>query len=66
MSWKVINEVIGRATLDADFCRKLLERPVKTIEDAGYPLTEQERQLLREIHASDIYEFSKDLLKAFS
>lgn len=66
MSWKVINEVIGRATLDTDFCQKLLKHPVETIEAAGYLLTEQERQILQGIHTNDIYEFSKDLLEAFS
>lgn len=66
MSWRVINEVTGLATIDAEFCQKLLANPVETIEAAGYQLTEQERQILQRIHASDIYEFSKKLLAEFS
>ncbi len=62
MSWKILNEITGRAITDAEFCQKLLAHPVETIETAGYQLTEHERQSVQNIHASDIYEFSKKLL----
>lgn len=62
MSWKILNEVTGRAIIDPEFCQKLLAHPVETIETAGYKLTEHERQSLQNIHASDIYEFSERLL----
>ena len=65
MSWKVLNEIIGLASIDAEFCKKLLAHPVEAIEEAGYQLTAQEREVLQNIHAIDIYEFSKKLLAAF-
>lgn len=63
MSWKVINEVIGMASIDQEFCQDLLAYPVEAIQGKGFPLTEREKEVLRGIHAVDIYEFSKCVLE---
>jgi hypothetical protein len=59
MSWKVINEVLGLAVIDSDFCRKLMASPVIAIEEKGFQLTQAEKEALLAITARDIYEFSE-------
>lgn len=59
MSWKVINTVIGLASIDQDFCRDLLADPLKAIERHGFSLTCEEKDVFRGIQATDIHEFSQ-------
>ncbi len=59
MSWKVLNEIIGLASIDQNFCQELLVDPLKAIEARQFSLTDEEREVLRGIRARDIHEFSQ-------
>jgi len=62
MVWQTINQILGEAIVNPDFCRDLLASPVLTIETSGWHLTEEERQVLGTIHAQSLTEFSQLLL----
>lgn len=62
MSWKEINEILGLATIDPDFCQALLHNPLLAVEEQGFKLTEKEAQVLGSTHAKDIYELSQHLI----
>ncbi len=59
MSWRVINQILGLASVDQDFCRALLDNPLKASAEKGFELTPEERNVLANIQAQDIYEFSQ-------
>jgi len=62
MSWKILNEILGIASIDHEFGQKLLEHPIQAINEKGFPLTSEEREILSTIKAQDIYDFSAELL----
>lgn len=62
MSWKAINELIGLATIDPDFCQELLVNPRTTLLKKGVDLTPQELEFLSTITAIDISEFGQKIL----
>jgi len=62
MSWNSINELIGLALIDSDFCQELLDNPVAAAQTRGVELTSQEQDVLSKIHVDDIFEFSKIVL----
>ncbi len=62
MGWQTINQILGEAAINPDFCRELLASPVQTIEANGWHLAEEERQVLETIHAQSLTEFSQLLL----
>jgi len=66
MVWQTINQILGEALINPDFCRNLLASPVQTIEISGWHLTEEERQVLETIHAQSLAEFSQLLLSRLS
>ena len=59
MSWKILNEIIGLASIDQNFCQELLADPLKAVEAHQFSLTDEEKNVLRGIRANDIYEFSQ-------
>lgn len=63
MSWKTINEILGLASVDSEFCRKLLRNPLDTVQAKGFLLTEQEREVLSEISVNSLHEFSQEILE---
>jgi hypothetical protein len=62
MSWNSINELIGLALIDSDFCQELLDDPVAAAQKRGVELTSQEQDVLSKIHVDDIFEFSQIVL----
>ncbi|WP_126582078.1 hypothetical protein [Tengunoibacter tsumagoiensis] len=62
MSWKIINEIMGLATLDDQFARKLLVEPLQAIQEHGFQLTDEEKKIFEHSQAQDIYELSQILL----
>lgn len=59
MSWKVINELIGLASIDQDFCQELLTNPLDAVEAHGFPLTDEEKDVFGSIQVRNIHEFSQ-------
>lgn len=62
MSWESMNEMIGLAMVDRDFCEKLLDHPLAAAQAQGFNLTSKEQEVLKHIATSDIYEFSRIVL----
>lgn len=62
MSWEAINKLLTRALIDAQFAHKLLVDPLQAIDEAGFDLTQQERQIFCTEKASDLAELSQLLL----
>lgn len=63
MSWQEINRILTRAMIDAQFAGKLLADPIRAISEAGFDLTVEELQILREAKAKDIVELSQIILR---
>lgn len=62
MSWNSINEMIGLALIDPDFCQELLDNPVGAAQTRGVDLTPKELDVLSKIHVDNIFEFSQIVL----
>jgi hypothetical protein len=62
MSWQTINEMLILASVDPDFCQKLLENP-SSASQYGFQLSAEEMQVLQHIQAQDIYELSKKIVQ---
>lgn len=65
MSWKTINAILGRAAIDDTFCQDLLKNPLETIKQSRFALTREEEEKLSHISASDLSEFSQQVLALF-
>jgi len=65
MSWKVINAILGLATVDDVFCQELLQNPVEAIKQRQFTLTEEEEEKLSGIAAPNLAEFSQQVLILF-
>lgn len=65
MSWKIINAILGLAATDDIFCQDLLKSPVEAIKQKGFFLTKEEEEILTCITASDLSEFSQQVLVLF-
>lgn len=65
MSWKTINAILGRAAIDETFCQDLLKNPMEAIKQSGFALTREEEETLSRISASDLSEFSRQVLVLF-
>ncbi|HEU5228745.1 MAG TPA: Os1348 family NHLP clan protein [Ktedonobacteraceae bacterium] len=65
MSWKTINAILGLATVDDIFCQELLQNPVEAIKQRQFTLTKDEEEKLSRIAASNLAEFSQQVLILF-
>jgi len=63
MSWEVINQVLGLATVDKQFVQELLKEPLVAVQRRGFQLSPQEEKMFSEICASNLREFSQRLLQ---
>lgn len=63
MSWTIINRILGLATIDQDFAQQLLTDPLPAIQDAGFQLTNREREVFSEISVSTLNELSQQLIQ---
>lgn len=59
MSWDTINQILGLATLDDDFCQALLLHPLSAIQQQGFQLTQSESEVIEQVSASTLCEFSR-------
>ncbi len=62
MSRATINQLLGLAIADPDFCRLLLASPVEAAQQQGIDLTLVEKKILLTIVAHDLQEFCQQLL----
>lgn len=62
MSWKSINEILGLAIVDPDFCKALLADPLFAAQQEGFALTEEEQKILSEIHEDQLFKLSQQLM----
>ena len=62
MSWKIINTILGLASVDQTFCRELLENPLQAVRAKQFELTLEEEEIFKQISARDLAEFSQILL----
>lgn len=58
MSWKTVNEILGLASINSEFCRELLQKPLDAICKKDFDLTDREREVMGKIVADNLYEFS--------
>ncbi|HLG65042.1 MAG TPA: Os1348 family NHLP clan protein [Ktedonosporobacter sp.] len=65
MSWKIINAILGLATVDEIFCQELLQSPVEAIKRRQFTLTKEEEEKLNGITAPNLAEFSQQVLILF-
>ncbi len=63
MSIKIINGILGLATVDQEFCQALLANPLAAVQERQFELTPEERQAFQTISASNLTEFSQQLIK---
>ncbi len=62
MVWQIINQILGEASINPEFCQELLAHPIQAIDAHHFELTVQEREVLATIHAQSLAEFSQLLL----
>lgn len=65
MSWKIINAILGLAATDDAFCQDLLKNPIDAIKTREFALTKVEEEKFGHISASDLSEFSQQVLALF-
>ncbi|MDQ2902635.1 MAG: Os1348 family NHLP clan protein [Ktedonobacteraceae bacterium] len=62
MTRKIINAILGLASVDQAFCQDLLENPLQTVQSRNFELTPEEQEVFKQVSARDLYEFSQKLL----
>jgi len=61
MSEQVLNQIVGWASVDKDFCHKLLSNPAGA--STRFDLTPEERQALCDIRANSLEQLAKELYR---
>lgn len=61
MSEQALNQMVGWALVDRDFCHALLSNPVGA--STGYDLTPEERRVLCDIRANSLQQLAKELCR---
>jgi hypothetical protein len=64
MSWEIINQILGLATIDQKFARDLLKEPLATVQIRGFQLTAEEQCVFSQHAAKDLNAFSQYLMQA--
>lgn len=59
MSWETINQILGLATLDGNFCQELLEHPVEAAQKKGFTLTQKEEEVFSQIAVTTLPELTQ-------
>lgn len=65
MSWRIINTILGLATVDEEFCRALLANPLAAVQARQFTLTPEEQAVFQSISATTLAEFSQQLVARF-
>ena len=66
MSKEILDMLVGLALIDPAFSEQLLAYPLQTALSQGFELTSAEQEILQQIRADDLYDFSKQVLKKLS
>jgi hypothetical protein len=61
MTKRIMNQILGLAAVDGEFAQQLLKNPLEAIQAKGFPLTPEEQEVVSEISASTLQEFSQYL-----
>ena len=65
MSWRIINTILGLATVDEEFCHALLANPLAAVQARQFTLTPEEQAIFQSISAKNLAEFSQQLVVRF-
>ncbi|HEU5226713.1 MAG TPA: Os1348 family NHLP clan protein [Ktedonobacteraceae bacterium] len=63
MSWEIINQILGLASIDKKFAQELLEEPLAAVQRRGFQLTPEEQQVFGTISAHSLHEFVRRLIQ---
>ena len=63
MSWKTINRILGRASIDPEFWQALQQTPLTTIEAEGFELSSEEQAAFTEFASLQFPELCQRLLE---
>jgi hypothetical protein len=62
MSWKTINSILGRASIDPGFWRAFQQNPLATLERENIELTTEEQEIFIKLAHLPFQEFCKQIL----
>ncbi len=62
MTWKIINAILGLATVDETFCTALLANPLAAVQTRNFELSLEEQHAFTSISAHNLSEFSQQLV----
>jgi hypothetical protein len=63
MSWKIINRIIGLASIDPEFREALQREPLETLEAEGFELTPEEQEIFATCTKLPFSEFCQHLIE---
>jgi len=66
MSWKIINRIIGLATINPTFRQRLQQEPEVALKEEGFELTPQEMEAFKTFAPLPFTQFCQQLLKSFA
>ena len=66
MSWKIINRIIGLASINPTFRQRLQQDPEATLKEEGFELTSQEMEAFKTFASLPFAQFCQQLLKSFA
>ena len=62
MSWKTINQILGRACIDQAYWQALQQNPLAALAEEGFELTPEEKAVFEEFVQLSFPEFCRHLL----
>ncbi len=63
MSWKIVNQILGLASIDQKFRHILQDDPISATEMLGFELTPEEQKVFKECASLNFAEFCQCLLE---
>ena len=63
MSWEIVNQILGLATVDKAFAQMLLEDPLAAAQSRGFHLTDEEQSIFSQASMNDLHELSQYLMR---
>lgn len=66
MSWKIINRIIGLASINPTFQQRLQQDPEAALKEVGFELTPKEMEVFKTSASLPFAQFCQQLLKNFA
>lgn len=66
MSWKIINRIIGLASVNLTFRQRLQQDPETTLREEGFELTPEEMEVFKTFISLPFAQFCQQLMKSFA